>query len=97
MRLTSSVDHFFDKKGEKKRVDTRKKYDVKLRPVRGEPSDINWENLNLSKNQQFMRGFIATFVVSMFLLFSIVGTAAAQAVQLELKKQTGSCEAIEEK
>jgi hypothetical protein len=43
------------KKGEKKRVDTRKKYDVKLRPVRGEPSDINWENLNLSKNQQFMR------------------------------------------
>lgn len=94
MRLKSTVDHFYNQKGEKKRVDTRKKYDVTLKEVRGEPSDINWENLNLSMGQRMMRGCIASSVVSLFLLVSIVGTAVAQTFQLKLRSEMSGCELV---
>lgn len=48
-----------------------------MRNVRGEPSDINWENLNIPKRERCWRKSIVVMVISLFLLISIVGTIVA--------------------
>lgn len=66
-----------------------------MREVRGEPSDINWENLNLSCAEATVRNLIATLIVTIFLAGSIVGTFAAQTQQVALANAMSSCKGIE--
>lgn len=69
----------------------KEKYKIKLEEVRGEPSDINWENLFIPKNERRIRSLIVFSVVSVFLIGSIVGTIAATNQQANMESKMKSC------
>lgn len=51
------------------------------------PSDIIWENRQLSWNQRFIRGSVATLIISIMLLLSGVVIFLCQTTSLHLKNK----------
>lgn len=96
MRLRSTVEYYINDKGDKIPINKEKRYDIKLKAVDNEPSDVNWENQNLSFKEKYGRILIANLVVIIFLLISLVGTIASQAVQLQVADVTDKCIPVEE-
>jgi hypothetical protein len=67
------------------------KHKMKLKNVRGEPSDINWDNLFIPGWEKFLRKAIVFLVISVFMIGSIVGTIVATEQQVQLQIKSSAC------
>lgn len=95
MKLKSSVDYYM-KGGKRISVDTNLKYNIKLQNISNEPSDINWENQNISLSENFYRQSMSFLLISLFLTISMLFTIWSQGATLEFAEKSKSCEKVYE-